>query len=90
MNFNKNIDGFKSGDLFAICCEFEATIEYLKPTEELKSMTFDDMVRYMLSEEMYQEYVEETGSEETYENYKAIRQYVANDKSDYFKKLIQR
>lgn len=86
-NFNKTIDGFESSDLYAACCELEATIDWLIETGELLTMTFEDVVEFWLSNEQYEEY-KSLGSEESYEEYCAIRQYVANDKKQYFTEMV--
>lgn len=87
MDFNRIIDGFRSGDLYAVCCEIEATIDWLAEEGKLSSMTFDDVVKYLLDKEQYNEYIE-LGSEESYEEYCAIRRYVANDKKQHFEEMI--
>lgn len=86
LDFHRNIDGFESGDLYAVCIEFEVAIEQFGENGELSC--FDDVVEFLLSKEQYDEYIEETGSEETYEEYKSIREYVAKDKNDYFVEMV--
>lgn len=88
MDFNRIIDGFRSGDLYAVCCDFEATIEWFDAIGKISAMTLDDVVKYLLEEEQYNDYLLDTGEEDTYEHYCAIRKYVANDKKQYFEEMI--
>lgn len=84
LDFHKMIDGFESGDLYAVCCEIESTIDWLYEDGKLASMTFDDVIEHLLSKEQYEEYINETESTESYDEYRKIRLYVANDKAGYF------